>query len=103
MCLHKTIPSPETAMPQQTTSSVARLVCDQRLAFGAKGEILSNAISIDHAILIVAPDIAFRLFVLFDDLNGWVFGGDKQLELGSLLGFLERLNVERKRVETVSI
>lgn len=80
-------------MPQQATSAVARFVRNQRLAFGAEGEILANAIAVDHAILIVAPDIAFGLFVLFDDLHGGIFGGDQQLELGTLLGLFERLRV----------
>lgn len=80
-------------MPQKATSSIARFVCNQSLAFGAKGEILANTIAVDHAILIVAPYIAFGLFVLFDDLHGWVLGGDQQFQLGALLGLFEGLEL----------
>lgn len=80
-------------MSQKTTSSVARFVRYQCLAFGAKSEILANPVTVDHPILIVAPDIAFGLFVLFDDLHGWVLGGDEQFQLGALLRLFEGLDV----------
>lgn len=78
-------------MAQQSAGAVARLVRDQRLTLGTQGKVLSNTVAIDHAILVVAPDVTLRLFVLFDDLHGRVFGGDEQFELGPLLRLFNRL------------
>lgn len=78
-------------MPQQPAGAVARLVRNQRLAFGAEGEILAHAIAVDHAVLVVAPYIAFGLLVLFDDLHAGIFGGYEQLQLRPLLRLFERL------------